>query len=61
VADGVKRLTAAHVDELAETVRRLLAAIAAGELVVSATTRHRLEGVLVALEPVRGASVRRSP
>ncbi len=42
-------------DGLTESLRRLLAAIEAGDLVASTATRYRIEGAVVALEALAGA------
>ncbi len=48
------RLTPVQIDELAESLRRTLAAVQAGELSASALMVQRLTGALVALEVAQG-------
>jgi hypothetical protein len=50
-------LPRASIAELADDLAALLARIAAGELVASATTIARMEGALVALRAVAGGPV----
>jgi hypothetical protein len=49
-------MTNDEVQELAETLRRLLALMDAGDLVASTATQYRLQGALAALEGVLGRS-----
>jgi hypothetical protein len=44
----------AQIVATAESLRRMLALVDAGEMTVSIATRHRMEGALAALEAVNG-------
>ena len=50
----VKPLSRQQIEKLADDLRMLLVQIEAGELKANATTRHRIQGALTALEVIQG-------